>query len=181
MIELKNKKIHNYINNNILEIETVIKDYTNYINTIIRNTYTFLPDEDIEEIILDVFLIVWKNQNKLDINKNMSSYLAGITHNLIKKKFRTCKVNENIENYEEQCIDLTNIEFNYLQNEKNKQILEKLEKLKKEDKEIFIMYYYNEKTIKEISKIFNMSEEKIKSKLFRGRKKLKKLFKGKEV
>lgn len=176
MTELKNRKIYSYIIDNKLEIERIIKDYTNYIETIIKNNYLKLSDEDAEEIILDVFLAVWQNQNRLDINKNISSYIGGITHNLIKKKYRKYIVNENIEDYESQCIDLTNIEFDYLKNERNKLILKEIEKMKKEDKEIFVMYYYDERKIKDISVIFDMSEEKVKSKLFRIRKRLKKLF-----
>ena len=45
-----------------------------------------LSNEDTEEIILDVFLILWQNKNKLDINKNMSSYIGGVTKNLVKLK-----------------------------------------------------------------------------------------------
>ena len=50
------------------------------------------------------------------------------------------------------------------------------EKFKKKI-EVFVEYYYDERSIKEISKIFNMSESKIKSKLFRVRKKLNKVLK----
>ena len=177
-MEVKNRKIYNYMSNNILKIEDIMNDYTNYIYTIIRNSYVNLPDEDVEEIVLDVFLTIWNNQSKLDINKKLSSYIVGITRNLIKKKYRDYITNDNIEDYEEQLVDLTNIELRFSKNEKQKVILNELEKMKKEDKEIFIQYYYEERNIKEISKIFNVSESKVKSKLFRIRKKLKKVLNG---
>lgn len=180
MLETKNKKISSYLTNNTLDIEKVICDYTNYINTIIRNTHVNLPAEDVEEITLDVYLTLWKNQNKLDINKNISSYISGITHNLIKKKYRTYKPSENLDDYENQFADIIDIEINYIESEKNKQIIENLQKLKKEDQEIFIQFYYNEKSIKEIAQTLSMSETKIKAKLFRGRRKLKKYFNRKE-
>ena len=54
-----------------------------------------------------------------------------------------------------------------------------LGKMKKEDKEIFLLYYYNSRSIKEISEILNISISKVKTKLFRIRKKLKsELIKG---
>ena len=177
-LEVKNRKIYNYMSNNILKIEDIMNDYTNYIYTIIRNSYVNLPDEDVEEIVLDVFLTLWNNQGKLDINKKLSSYIVGITRNLIKKKYRNLIKNDNIEDYENQLVDLTNIELIFSENEKQKVILEELEKRKKDDKEIFIQYYYEERNIKEISKIFNISESKVKSKLFRIRKKLKKVLNG---
>ena len=159
-MEVKNRKIYNYMSNNILKIEDIINDYTNYIYTIIRNSYVNLPDEDVEEIVLDVFLTIWNNQSKLDINKKLSSYIVGITRNLIKKKYRNYITNDNIENYEEQLVDLTNIELIFSENEKQKIILDELEKMKNEDKEIFIQYYYEERNIKEISKIFNILNQK---------------------
>ena len=177
-MEVKNIKIYNYMSNNILNMEDIMNDYTNYIYTIIRNSYINLPNEDVEEIVLDVFLTIWNNQNKLDINKKLSSYIVGITRNLIKKKYRNYITNDNIEDYEEQLVDLTNIELTFSENERKKEILNALEKMKNEDKEIFIQYYYEERNIKEISKIFNISESKVKSKLFRIRKKLKKVLNG---
>ena len=177
-MEVKNRKIYNYMNDNILKLEDIMNDYTNYIYTIIRNSYVNLPDEDVEEIVLDVFLTIWNNQSKLDINKKLSSYIVGITRNLIKKKYRDYITNDNIEDYEDQLIDLTNIELTFSEKDKQKVILNELEKMKKDDKEIFIQYYYEERNIKEISKIFNISESKVKSKLFRIRKKLKKVLNG---
>lgn len=176
-MEVKNRKIYSYISNNKLEIEKIINDYTNYIYTIIKNASINFLQEDIEEIILDVFLTVWNNQEKLNINNSISAYIAGITRNLIKKKYREIKINNNIEDYEEELIDLHNIELNFVQNEKNKIVHNELEKLETEDKDIFIEYYYAQRNIREISLMFNITESKVKSKLFRIRKRLKKALK----
>lgn len=177
-MKLYDNKIHMYMLDSQLDIEKIIKDYTNYIYTIIRNSYSNLSNEDIEEIILDVFMTLWKNQFKLDINKSMAAYISGITKNLIKYKKRQIKnINDNIEDFEDKIMDITNIELVVMQNEREKIISNELEKLKQEDKEIFIEYYYSQKSIKEISIIFNMSESKVKSKLFRTRKKLQKILK----
>ena len=80
--------IKNYINNNELNIEKIMKNYTPYLYTIIRNKNSTLSNEDVEEIISDVFLAVWKNQSKLDRNKKLSTYLVGVTKNLYNKKIR---------------------------------------------------------------------------------------------
>lgn len=176
-MKVEDRKIYTYIENNKLQMEQIMENYSNYISTIIRNSYIELSSEDIEEVLFDVFLTLWKNQEKLDINKSMSAYISGITKNLIKYKYRQCKENQNIEEYEEKLIDSLNIEIMILQNERQNVIAEELEKIKQEDKEIFVEYYYDDRSIKEISKIFNMSESKIKSKLFRVRKRLNKTLK----
>ena len=175
---MNNQKIYNYIDDNKLDIQMVMNDYTNYIFSIIRNNYINFSDEDIEEIVLDVFFTLWNNQSKLDINKKMSSYIAGITKNLIKKKYRGNKnINENIDEFEENLIDSSNIELSFIQREKNKIINEELNSMKTEARNIFIKYYYYEKSINEIANDFKISEAKVKSKLFRIRKKLHKAFK----
>ena len=120
-MEHNNIKISSYISDNKLDIENVMKDYTNYIYTIIRNNARILSNEDIEEIILDVFMALWKNQYKLDFNKSMSAYICGITNNLINYKLRQNKnINSNIDEFENQIIDLDNVQLSVMQNEREK-------------------------------------------------------------
>lgn len=178
---IKNRKIDNYFKNDILQIENLMDDYTNYILTIIKNFSINLSEEDAEEILLDVFLALWNNQEKLVRDCNMSAYIAGITKNLIKKKYKKLKNVENIEDYDEKLISLDNIELVFSENEKNRDILEEINKMDEDDKEIFIAYYYEEKRIKEIAIMFNFSEAKVKSRLFRIRKKLKKILKERGI
>lgn len=174
-LEKLNDKIWQYVENNKLQIEKIIELYTNYVCKIIRNSYFNISNEDMEEITLDVFLTLWKNQYKLDLNKKLSSYIAGITRNLIKKKYRNLKLNANIDNFEEEIIDTNNIELNLYQKDKNEVIIQELNKMKKEDKNIFIMYYYENIKLNEISRRLKISESKVKVKLYRIRKKLKKV------
>lgn len=178
-MEVKDKKIYDYIRNNELQIEEVLKDYTNYVYTIIRKVCSNLPKEDMEEINLDVFLTLWKNQNKLNTNNNMSSYIAGITKNLIKQKYRFIKTNDNILDYEEHLISTLNIELIHSQNEQNTIIISELKKMKSEKRKIFLLYYYENKSIKQISSLKKLSESKIKTELFRIRRKLETALKKK--
>lgn len=157
-----------------MKLEEIINQYTNYLYTTITNmSYGNLSTEDIEEIISDTFFIFWKNKEKFDTNKKLNLYLAGIAKNLIKSKYRKIHINNNIEEYENILIDTYDISYNYEQIEKNRIIEESLNNMNKEDKNMFVLYYYFSKSIKEISKDLNFSEFKIKSRLFRIRKKLK--------
>ena len=162
-----------YIKDSSLDIESIMSDYTRYIWNIIKSSSS-LKKEDIEEIISDVFITLWNNQYKLDINKKMSTYIFGITKNLIKKKYRDIQIDNNIEDFEEKLIAIENIELSCQDNEIEKIIIDELEKMKKEEKEIFISFYYYSRKIKEISIEFNISESKVKTKLHRIRKKIKK-------
>lgn len=147
--------------------------YTPYIYKIIINRNIKLNDEDIEELVSDVFLALWNNREKLDLNKKMSSYLAGITKNLLSKKIRDIKSINYLEDLKEDLIEIDSIENQITELEKNNLIRNEIEKLKKQDKDIFILYYYNSKSMKDISFILNIQEKKIKSRLFRIRKIIK--------
>lgn len=149
-----------------------------YVYIIIKNSGYLFNDEDIEEIASDVFLTIWKNKEKLDINKEISPYIAGITKKLLRKKKRDIKsTSENIENIDElqnylsDKTDCTHDEAE--EKEKIDIVTNELIKMKKEDKDIFTYYYYESKSIKEIAKILGISEIKVKSRLSRIRKKLK--------
>lgn len=157
-----------------MELEKIVNKYTNYLYTTVTNmSYVNLSSEDIEEIISDVFFIFWKNKEKFDTSKKLNLYLAGIAKNLIKSKYRKIHINSNIEDYESILIDNYDISYNYEQIEKARIIEDSLNCMSKEDKDMFVLYYYFSKSIKEISNELNCSEFKIKSKLFRIRKKIR--------
>ncbi len=174
-MEVADKEIYYYINNEILDVEKAMKDYRNYMYTIIRKIGINLSKEDSEEIYVEAFFTLWKNQSKLDINKPMSAYLRGITRNLIKHKWREINKNEDISEYEEKLISNFDIGIAFERIEKETIISNELGKMKSKDRDIFIAYYYKNKSISEISELYNLSKSNIKIILFRIRKKIKKI------
>lgn len=176
----ENKKIGKYLRNNELDLEMIIDEYGRYIYKIIENmAVQYLSKEDIEEIISDTFLVLWKNRDKLDTSKELSPYIAGITKNLVKEKSRVINIHSDISDYENIIQDLAKIDMICEQREKISIIDQTVKKMKKTDIEIFELYYYSSMKISEIATILNISEFSIKSKLFRIREKIKKeLLKG---
>ena len=174
------KKIEEYLRNNELNLETIIDEYSGYVYKIIESmALQYLSREDIEEIISDTFVIVWKNRKKLDKTRELSPYIAGITKNLVKEKNRTINVHSDFSDYENIVEDFFKIDMIYEQREKIAIIDETVKKMKKNDIALFELYYYYNLKYSEISEILNTSEFSIKSRLFRIRKKIKKeLVKG---
>lgn len=169
------KQIKDYETNNEINLEEIIKEYSGYIKKIIENmSVQNLSKEDIEEITTDTFFIVWKNREKLDKEKLLSSYIAGIVRNLVKEKAREISINYDITDYENILSDLKNIDMIYEQREQIDRIKKVVEYMKEADIEIFNLFYYESKKIKEISNILNISEFNVKSRLYRIRKKIKK-------
>ena len=143
---------------------------------IIKNSGYLFSNEDIEEIASDVFLVIWKNKEKLDINKEIAPYIAGTTKKLILKRKSNVKNNgENIEEYENSLYEKnSDIHIKIEENEKINILTNELTKMKEEDKNIFTYYYYQSKSINDISSVLKISQIKVKSRLSRIRKKLKK-------
>lgn len=171
----KCKEIKYYMKNNELDLEKIINDYSTYIVTIINNMANEnLNNEDKEEIVSEVFFILWKNKNKLDINKHLSSYIAGITRNVVKEYLRKVKVNFDISDYENSLYSYDKINFLEDNIEEICKIEKKLENMKEIDKTIFLEFYYSFKSIKDIAKEQNISEFNVKQRLYRIRNKIRK-------
>lgn len=165
------KQIEDYYKNNEIDIDQIIEDFTPYITTIINNgTDERMSFEDKEEIFADTFFIVWKNANRLNINVSLNSYLAGITKNLIKEKYRKSKIVYYINDFE------NDISVNMYENDRELifDIERKMKDLKSIEIEIVNLFYYSSMSIKDIAKKLNISELNVKTRLHRIRKKLKK-------
>jgi RNA polymerase sigma-70 factor (ECF subfamily) len=133
-----------------------------------------LNNEDKEEIVSEVFFILWKNKDKLDINKYLSPYIAGIARNVVKEYLRKVKVNFDISDYENSLYSYDEIKFFNNSVGEISKIEKKLENMKEIDKKVFLDFYYSSKSIKDIAKKYNISEFSVKQRLYRIRKKIKK-------
>ena len=169
------KEIKHYIKNNELDLEKIINVYSSYTATIIDNmARNSLKDEDKEEIVSEVFFILWKNKNKLNVNKYLSSYIAGITRNVVKEYLRKVKINFDISDYGNSLYNYDKIDLLDDNVEEISKIEEKLKNMKKIDKTIFLDFYYSFKSIKDIAKEQKISEFSVKQRLYRIRNKIRK-------
>ena len=167
------KQLENYYKNNEIDMDQIIEDFTPYITTIINNgTNDKISFEDKEEIFSDTFFILWKNRNRLNINVSLNSYLAGITKNLIKEKYRKLKIVYDISDFENDTLNCVNMYEN--DRESIWDIEQKIKRLKDIDKKIVNLFYYSSISIKDIAKKLNISELNVKIRLHRIRKKIRK-------
>lgn len=61
---MKNEILKDYLVNGKIDIDKMLDDFYGYIYIIVKNNVSmFLTDEDIEEIISDVFVAIWKNKS----------------------------------------------------------------------------------------------------------------------
>ncbi|MBQ9659474.1 MAG: sigma-70 family RNA polymerase sigma factor [Clostridia bacterium] len=168
-----NKLISEYFEKEELNIRKIVNEYSKYTYTVIENTSrNILNTDDIEELISDVFLAIWKNKEKLEVNSPIKPYIAGIARNLTYNKLRTIKIYsfESIEENDNLYYD--DVQMIVESNEKFK-IIEEVLKEDEENSKIFTMFYYQSKKVKEIAENLKQTEFNIYKKLHRIRKKIK--------
>lgn len=167
------KELENYIINKKIDLDKIVDDYTPYIRKIIQNMVgNNLTEEDKEEIILDTFFVLWKRYNENIKINFLDSYIAGVARNLVKEKLKTLRYNIDIEQYQ------NSIEYSYLETytqerEEIKELYNKINNLKENDIKIIKMFYYSNKSIKDIARELKISEVNVKTKLHRIRKKIR--------
>lgn len=173
---VEEKIIETYFLKNELNMQNIVDDYYNYIRTIIKN-FPNISIEDEEEILSDVFFIVWKNKNVLEKESRLSPYIARITKNVIYKKYKEINYKFIYDEFDEDFQDNFNIEELLEEKELNDCIIKNLKAVGEEEYLIFSKFYFEDKKIKDISKELGISVSNTKTKLHRTRKKVKEFLK----
>lgn len=156
----------------IIDIDAIFKEYNSYVFKIVINeSNNKLSKQDKEELVSDIFFQLWKNQKKIKDLKKIKSYIGKIAKNTTKNKLRSLKQQVS---FDENIIGITKDNMqSYYVSEQLDLINKELLKMDVLDKDIFIMYYYNNKKIKDIALIKNIKISTVKTRLHRTRKKLK--------
>lgn len=143
-----------------------------------------LAKEDAEEVVLDLFIELWKRRATIQIDFSLKSYLARSIHNrclnlLKQNKTRGNRTNalinefvlSEIQNNENPVFDeLTGRELEI-------EILQAIETLPAQCREIFCLSRFEQLKIKEIDAKLNLSESTVKTQLGRALDKLSSLIK----
>ena len=172
----KENTIESYIVDDQLDMPRVFDEYYHYVSTIIKNKHTIKP-EDEEEMIEDVFLILWKNKDRLDRKAVFSPYIAGITKRLVYKKYRELSKTMEFSQYENEMISHFNVDSIVEQKEMNDCITKNLKALGDIEYKKNKKFYYEGKKVKQIAKEMQLTNSNVKTKLHRTRKKLKEILK----
>lgn len=156
-------------------LEKVIDIYTPYVGTVIYNVIgSAMTKEDIEEVIADTFVTLWRNADKFDSQKGcLRTYLGTMARNLAKNKIASLVVTSELD---ENIIALkTEPSIKVEQDEERRAMINAINELGETDSEIFMRYYYYDERISYISKAMSLPVNTVKTKLARGRRKLKEI------
>lgn len=157
-------------------INQAIEAYTPYLSTVLYNMIgNGLPKEDIEEIVSDVFVMLWKNADYIDLSKGtLRSYIAATARNFALKRLNKRKDYTNLDDVE------IPVEDDFIV-DNNKSVWDAVMRLGEPDNEIFVRFYRYDEKLKDISKATGLNISTIKTKLSRGKRKLKKILNAEET
>ncbi len=120
--------------------------------------------EDAEDIVQIAYLRLWKSDMKFETIMHAKNWLYKVAVNQVKdmKRSKWAKV--------ELCEQYDDIPFD---NEEEINLFCELQRLKPEYRIVLLLYYYEDYSIAEISKMLNIKESTVATRLQRARNKLK--------
>jgi RNA polymerase sigma-70 factor (family 1) len=163
--ELNNEPllVKNLAKGNLLAFNTLYKEYS---YRLYRFALGYLKSEaEAEELVQEVFTVVWEKRTDLKEELSFKSYLFTIAFNIIRKHFRTKKYLAEYfksgTNDDQDMATSQNISYNSLHN----YITQLIDELPVRRKEIFIKSRMEGCSIKEISRELNISHKTVENQL----------------
>ncbi|WP_233194509.1 RNA polymerase sigma factor [Aquimarina sp. I32.4] len=152
----------------------LVERYQSLVYTVV---YRMLKNkEQAEEVAQDTFVKAYKALDRYRGDAKFSTWLYTIAY---RKSLDALKVNKrfvsssDIKEIGEENIELVEDALSCLQAKERKQIiLDSIMKLPEDEAAIITLYYFEEKSVKEIVEIVNLTADNVKIKLYRSRKKL---------
>lgn len=148
-----------------------------YGNRLLRTCYLILKDrEEAEDVVQETFIKVFRNIDSFRENSNLYTWIYTIALNLSRDRLRK---KQDMFTIEVDLVGNNDVEYE-VEKSIDKELLRKeLFEINSLYREVLVLFYFEELSIKEISNLLNEKEGTIKSKLSRGRNILKEsLLKG---
>lgn len=152
-------------------LKEVMEAYGEYC---IRVAYLYVKDwAAAEEIVQDVFLAYYKQQQRFEGRASLKTYLVKITIHKSHDYLRSWK--RKMSHFVTQKYVTPSAEQTIIIEEQQSQLVEALLRLPIKYREVLILHYYDDYKVREIAELLQVSENTIKTRLTRGREKLKPL------
>ena len=163
--------------NPIKAVEIIMNTYGNDVKKFI---YTYLHNEaDADDVTQEVFVAVYLKLSTYKGNSSLKSWVYAIAANKCKDYLRSHRLRHSklIERIIRQPIPskLNEVPEEYQQSTLKEGLFDKVMELSIKYREVVILYYFKELSIKEICFILNEKESTLQSRLSRARSKLRDL------
>lgn len=137
-------------------------------------------NEDVEDVLQNVFIKMYKNINSFDVNLQFSSWVYRIAHNETMSFFRAKNIRPegHLLNDSEEILPLIQDELNLWKDQNqilNAEILNKaIFEIDQKYKDVIVLRYFENKEYSEISDILQIPEGSVATLLHRAKNKLEK-------
>ena len=150
-------------------LEALIRRLTPYLSTVIfRAGGNVLSREDQEELLADVFVSLWQSADRLNAEKgNLRAYLAATARHSVYRRLRNRQETVALEEMAERGEELSTEDPDRLS------LWNAVASLGEEDFELFVRFYRYGESLREIANAMDMKLSTVKTRLSRGRQKLK--------
>jgi len=161
-------------------LNEAMEQHGDYIKRLI---FTYVRDfQKTEDITQDVFVKFYKNLERFEGRSSVKTYLYRIAvnecRNYLKSwHYRRFEVTEKIK----MLRNRVSVEAEYIQREHNQNIADLVKTLPIKYREVIWLYYYLELSVSEIAEVLKCSNNTVKTRLARGRKRAKLSFEEREV
>ena len=153
-------------------LEWFIDKYTPYVSAVVYNIIgSSMSFADMEEVAADAFFALWRNSRKVYPNA-IKGYIGSIARNLAKNKLRELGVTLSLDD-DIILVDGTTPETQYEKKARDERVRAAVLSMPSPDREIFLRFYYYGQALGDISREMNMKLSTVKSRLLRGRDKLR--------
>lgn len=154
-------------------LEAMMDRYIPYVSAVVWNILRgVLSKEDAEEVVSDVFLTAWQKGGDV-LPGSLKPWLGAVARNKAKTRLRSAGWELPLEEDILEIPDEQTPDAIMERSEEQRLVRRAVDKLPREDREIFLRHYYYAQTVTEISRAMGVNESTIKTKLRRGRLRLK--------
>ena len=154
-------------------LQALMDRYIPYVSAVVWNILRFaMQPEDAEEVVSDVFLAAWEQAGDLQSGK-VKAWLGAVARNKAKNKLRQLGRDLPLEENALELLTQDSPETALTRTEERFLVNWAVNDLPEPDREIFLRHYYHAQTVRDIAGEMALNESTVKTKLRRGRAKLK--------
>lgn len=161
-------------------LSSLMDRYIPYVSAIVWNILRgVMTSQDAEEVVSDVFMAAWNQPQDLRPGK-VKAWLGAVARHKARNALRSAGFDLPLE---EDVLELPDdTPMDKLEREEEKRLVRQaVDSLSPKDREIFLRHYYYAQSVSEISREMRMPEATIKTRLRRGRMKLKDYLTGRDM
>lgn len=149
--------------------------YDEYYTKIRSFLFRMRRNDDLDDLVQEVFLRAWHALPRFQMKSKMTTWLYRIAYNLAVDKTRRAQV---VEKYKHMSDDFHDTQAEkssdyVLHNERQALVLSSLDKINAELKSVLVLFFFEDRSLKEIAAILELPLGTVKSRLFHARKAMK--------